>query len=113
MSRARALVHHPHPDRAHFMFLTNHHISLIGQKFCWAFQIGPNYAASRERRIRRLEWPIFFCILAYLLKKYLPLHNLITFLDPLLSAILRGVEVTRLGAIDISVEVCNPLATRG
>lgn len=93
------------------MFLTNHHISLIGQKICWAFQIGPNYAASRERRIRRLEWPIFFFSL--FIEKIFTFDNLITFLDSFLSVILRGVEVIRLGAIDLNAEVCNPLATRG
>jgi tRNA G10 N-methylase Trm11 len=39
-----------------------------------------------------------------------PLNNLISFLDPLVGAVGCGVEITRLGATDLGVEVRAPLA---
>jgi hypothetical protein len=62
---------------------------------------------------RLLYLPHFFCILALFLKKKIRfslLEEVFPFLDPLLSALCRGAEVTRLGATSHGAKVLAPLS---
>jgi hypothetical protein len=70
------------------------------------FRNGPDFRHRPDR--------FFFCNFAFFRNKFMfgPLNDLMSFLDPLLSVMSHGAEVTRLGAMGYGAEVPGELATR-
>ena len=58
---------------------------------------------------------IFFVFWPFIRKNFtfIPLDNLIPFLDPLLGVIGPGAKITLLGATDCGAEVCDSLSREG